>query len=166
MCAKEADSAVGPIAKHLGELLTQRGLTLAVAESCTGGLISHSITNIPGASNYFLMGVVAYSNEAKEKLLGVERPLLDNFGAVSRDVALAMARGIRNTAHTDVGVGVTGIAGPQGGTPEKPVGLVFIAVVTAELERVERHIFAGDRSAIKRQAADAALALILDVLHA
>jgi len=165
MCGEEDARAAAPIAKRLGGVLTQRGLTIAVAESCTGGFICHRITNVPGASNYFLMGIVAYSNDAKEEQLGVQRVLLEKSGAVSRDVALAMARGIRDRARSDVGVGVTGIAGPEGGTPEKPVGLVFIAAVTGTHERVERNIFAGDRVAIKQQTADAALTLVLDVVQ-
>jgi len=165
MCSEEDVSAAASIPKRLGDVLTQKGLTLAVAESCTGGLICHRITNVPGASNYFLMGIVAYSNEAKVERLSVDRALLDRFGAVSRDVALAMARGVRNAARADVGVGVTGIAGPEGGTPEKPVGLVFIAAVTGTHERVDRNIFAGDRAAIKQQTADAVLALVLDVVQ-
>jgi PncC family amidohydrolase len=165
MGGEEDVRAAAPIAKRLGDVLTQKGLTIAVAESCTGGLICHRITNVPGSSNYFLMGIVAYSDEAKEKRLGVDRALLEKSGAVSRDVVLAMARGIRDLARSDVGLGVTGIAGPEGGTPEKPVGLVFVAAVTGAHERVERNIFAGDRAAIKQQTADAALALVLDVVQ-
>lgn len=147
----------------MGDVLSRRGLTIAVAESCTGGLISHRITNVPGSSRYFLMGTVAYSNEVKVERLGVDAALLEKVGAVSRDVALAMARGIRQAASSDIGAGVTGIAGPAGGTPEKPVGLVFIAAVTGEDVRVERHVFTGDRAAVKRQTADAALALAVEV---
>jgi len=149
--------------RMLGDLLSRKGLTIAVAESCTGGLISHRITNIPGASRYFLLGTVAYSNECKVEQLGVDPPLLEQAGAVSRDVALAMARGIKDVARSDIGVGVTGIAGPEGETPDKPVGLVFIAVVCDGRQRAERYVFSGDREAVKRQASDAALTLILEV---
>lgn len=163
MCEKDAVGATGSLERQLGDVLSQRGLSIAVAESCTGGLISHRITNVPGASRYFLMGTVAYSNEAKADRLGVDPALLDRVGAVSGDVALALARGVRTAGRSDIGVGVTGIAGPAGGTPQKPVGLVFTAVVTDKDERVERHVFAGDRAAVKQQTADAALALVLEV---
>ena len=163
MCEKNVGGMAGSLEQKLADALSQRGLTIAVAESCTGGLISHRITNVPGSSRYFLMGTVAYSNEVKVEWLGVRAGLLDKFGAVSRDVALGMARGIREAARSDIGVGVTGIAGPDGGTPEKPVGLVFIAAVTDKEERAERHVFSGDRAAIKQQTADAALALVLEV---
>jgi nicotinamide-nucleotide amidase len=166
MCGAEDDRVTVSLERGLGELLTQRRLTLAVAESCTGGLISHRITNVPGSSRYFLLGIVAYSDVAKKEQLGIDQALLEEAGAVSRDVALAMARGIRAVAHSDIGVGVTGIAGPGGGTAEKPVGLVFMAVVTDERERVERNIFAGGRLAVKEQMADAALALVLELAHA
>ena len=163
MCENDAVGATGSLERQLGDVLSQRGLTIAVAESCTGGLISHRITNVPGASRYFLIGTVAYSNEAKADRLGVDPALLDRVGAVSGDVALALARGVRTAGGSDIGVGVTGIAGPAGGTPEKPVGLVFIAVVTDKDKRLEQHIFAGDRAAVKQQTADAALALVLEV---
>ena len=166
MCAEEDAPVTVSLERRLGEVLAQKGRTVAVAESCTGGLISHRITNIPGSSTYFLLGIVAYSNEAKTEQLGVDQDLLEEVGAVSRDVALAMARGIMAIAHSDIGVGVTGIAGPEGGTAEKPVGLVFMAAVTDEHERVERNIFAGGRSAVKEQTADAALALVLELAQA
>jgi nicotinamide-nucleotide amidase len=160
------EKAFGPTTppeQMLGDLLSRKGLTIAVAESCTGGLISHRITNIPGASGYFLLGTVAYSNECKVEQLGVDPALLEQVGAVSRDVALAMACGIKDVARSDIGVGVTGIAGPEGETPDKPVGLVFIAAVFNACERVERHVFDGTREAVKQQASDAALTLILEV---
>ena len=163
MCDKNNAAAPGSLEQRLGDVLSQRGLTIAVAESCTGGLISHRITNVPGSSRYFLMGTVAYSNDVKAEQLGVGAALLEKSGAVSRDVALAMARGVRSAARSDIGVGVTGIAGPAGGTREKPVGLVFVAAVTDKDDRVERHVFTGDRTAVKRQAADAALALAVEV---
>jgi len=163
MCENDDVGAAGSLERKLGDVLLRRGFGIAVAESCTGGLISHRITNVPGASRYFLIGTVAYSNEAKVERLAVDPALLDRVGAVSGDVALAMARGIRAAARGDIGVGVTGIAGPAGGTAEKPVGLVFIAAVTDQDERVERHIFVGDRAAVKQQTADAALALVLEV---
>lgn len=166
MGEKTDAQTVGTLERRVGELLSKKGLTLAVAESCTGGLISHRVTNVPGASRYFLLGTVAYSNEAKKEQLEVDPAILGKVGAVSRGVALAMARGIMKVARSDIGVGVTGIAGPEGGTPEKPVGLVFIAAVRGEHERVERNIFAGTRAAIKQQTANAALALVLEVAQA
>ena len=162
MCDKN-DAAAVSLEQRLGDVLSQKRITIAVAESCTGGLISHRITNVPGSSRYFLMGAVAYSNDVKMGLLGVGAALLEELGAVSRDVAAAMARGVRSAARSDIGVGVTGIAGPAGGTPEKPVGLVFVAAVADKDERVERHVFPGDRAAVKRQTADAALALAIQV---
>ena len=163
MCDNNDAAAGDYLEQRLGDVLSQRGLTIAVAESCTGGLISHRITNVPGSSRYFLMGAVAYSNDVKVERLGVGAALLEKSGAVSRDVALAMACGVTNAARSDIGVGVTGIAGPAGGTPEKPVGLVFVATVKDKDERVERHVFTGDRAAVKRQTADAALALAIQV---
>ena len=148
---------------RVGEVLSAKGISLAVAESCTGGLIAHRVTNVPGSSRYFVLGVVAYSNEPKVRLLGVDPRLIEQHGAVSREVAIAMARGVSNVAGSDIGVGVTGIAGPEGGTPEKPVGLVFIAAVRHNREKVERHVFSGTRAAIKRQCSDTALRLITDL---
>jgi nicotinamide-nucleotide amidase len=112
----------------VGRLLRERGLTLAVAESCTGGLIGHRVTDVPGSSAYFLLGVASYSNEAKEEVLGVSAETLRRFGAVSTEAAEEMAQGVRRVAGADIGVSTTGIAGPGGGTPEKPVGTVCIAV--------------------------------------
>jgi len=163
MCDKNDVVAPDSLGQRLGDVLSRKGLTIAVAESCTGGLISHRITNVPGSSRYFLMGTVAYSNDVKVQRLAVDEALLEMFGAVSREVAVAMARGVMSAAQSDIGVGVTGIAGPAGGTPEKPIGLVFVAAVTDRDERVERHVFAGDRAAVKRQSADAALALAVEV---
>jgi PncC family amidohydrolase len=134
--------------------------TLAVAESCTGGLIAHRITNTPGASACFVGGVVAYSNEVKEALLGVAHEDLERHGAVSEPVARQMAEGVRSTMRTDYGIGVTGVAGPGGGTEEKPVGLVYIAVADGNATVVTRNLFTGDREQVKSQAADRALAML------
>src|SRR3989454_10797182 len=111
----------------LGRRLSITGFTLAVAESCTGGLIAQRLTNVPGSSKYFIEGVVTYSNESKTRLLGVDKELIREFGAVSQQVARDMARGVRHRADTDLGLPVTGIAGPHGGTKEKTIGLVYIA---------------------------------------
>ena len=141
----------------VGALLKQRRLKLSVAESCTGGLIGARITNIPGSSEYFERGVVTYSNAAKTELLGVPAALMDRRGAVSREVAEAMAQGIRQAARTDLGLSVTGIAGPDGGTKEKPVGLVYISLSSAHGVKTEEHKFLGNREQIRTKAAQMAL---------
>lgn len=152
------------IEEAVGHRLRNRGETLAVAESLTGGLICSRITDIPGASDYFDRGLVAYSNDAKQTDLGVSRESLDSDGAVSESVAGEMARGIRDTADTTWGVSTSGIAGPTGGTPEKPVGLVYIGVAYAgpwgthsSFTRVDRHVFEGDRLAVTHKSATQAL---------
>ncbi len=150
---------------QVGELLGRHGLTLATAESCTGGLIAHRLTNIPGSSSYFMGGVVAYAYEAKEALLGVQHETLMQYGAVSEQVALEMARGVRQRLDTDLGLSVTGIAGPGGGMPEKPVGLTYIALVGSQGERCERHTWPGDRWENKALSAEAALRLLLTYLQ-
>jgi len=148
----------------LGSALNSRGWTLALGESCTGGLIAHRITEIPGSSEYFLGGVVAYSNPVKESLLNVQPETLEAVGAVSEETAREMARGAREVMRAAVGVSVTGIAGPGGATEGKPVGLTFISVSTPDGEWVERHVFEGDRHANKQASAEAALKLLLQVL--
>ena len=142
----------------VGELLGAR--TLAVAESCTGGLIGHRLTQVAGSSEYFLEGAVTYSNAAKTARLGLEPELLQRHGAVSREVALAMADGIRRTSGADIGLAVTGIAGPGGGTPEKPVGLTFIALSDASGNICKKFLFHQSRSFNKERAAQAALNLL------
>ncbi len=144
----------------VGRLFVRRRATVAIAESCTGGLISHRLTNVPGSSRYLLQSVVAYSNTAKETALAVPRPLLRRHGAVSAPVATAMARGIRDANGATLGLAVTGIAGPGGGTSSKPVGLVFIALSHAHGTAVQRYRFLGSRDDIKRRAAQAALELV------
>lgn len=144
----------------VGHLLRERGLTLAAAESCTGGLLSHRITNVPGSSDYYLGSVTAYANAVKERLLGVPRGVLETWGAVSRETALAMARGARRLLGADLALSVTGIAGPGGETPGKPVGLTYIALAASDGEWVEEHRWTGDRSANKAASASAALALL------
>jgi PncC family amidohydrolase len=152
--------------EEVGDLLSQRGLTLAVAESCTGGLLGHRITNVSGSSAYFEGGVLSYSNEAKEQILGVPRETLVGHGAVSGETALAMARGARRLFGTDIAVSLTGIAGPTGGTPEKPVGLLYIALAAEDAELLEEHVWSGDRASNKEQSAQAALELLLKYLAA
>lgn len=141
----------------VGRLLTEQRRTVAVAESCTGGLISHRLTNVPGSSHYFMEGHVTYSNEAKIRLLGVSDETLEAFGAVSRETALEMAAGVRRRAGTDVGLASTGIAGPGGGTEEKPVGLVYLAVAVGERLWWRRLQLVGDRERIKMMSAQHAL---------
>ena len=139
-------------------------LTVTTAESCTGGLIAAAITDIPGASDVFRQGAVTYANEAKTALLGVDKKTLAAFGAVSEHVAKQMAEGARERAGADIAIAATGIAGPAGGSPEKPVGLVFIAVATAQKTHVEKHIFPGNRAQVREQAVQTALKLALDTL--
>jgi len=151
--------------ERIGELLTRRGLTLAVAESCTGGLLGHRLTNVSGSSAYFQGGVISYSNEIKERILGIPHQTLVQHGAVSGETAMAMAREARRLLCTDIAVSVTGIAGPTGGTPEKPVGLVYIGLAAEGTELCERHIWEGDRSENKELSAQAALELLLKYLE-
>jgi nicotinamide-nucleotide amidase len=141
----------------VGRLLRGKGSTIAVAESCTGGLISHRITEIPGSSDYFLLGVVAYSNQAKETLLSVPYAILERYGPVSKEVAERMATGVRASSGALIGIATTGIAGPTGGTPETPVGRVFVALATEVLCEVKQYDFIGDRHGIKLIASELAL---------
>lgn len=143
-------------------LLRDRGWTLATAESCTGGLVGHRVTNVPGSSAVLLGGVVAYANTAKERLLGVPAALLLQHGAVSEPVARAMAAGARHLLGADVAVAVTGIAGPTGGTPEKPVGTTFIAVAGPAGVEARRFHWNGDRRSNKDRSAEAALQMVRD----
>jgi PncC family amidohydrolase len=148
------------VEEQIGKLLTAKSLTFAVAESCTGGLIGHRITEVPGSSTYFLGGIVAYAYDIKERLLGVKHNTLYDHGAVSAETALEMARGVRRALGTDIGLSVTGIAGPAGGTPDKPVGLVYIALSARDAEHCESHVWDSDRSGNKAQSAEAALDLL------
>jgi PncC family amidohydrolase len=149
-----------PLEVKVGRLLRTRGLTLALAESCTGGLVGHRLTEVPGSSDYFVGGVMAYAYSAKERLLGVDHDTLYSLGAVSAEVARQMALGARAALGTDIGLSITGIAGPTGGTPEKPVGLTFVALSTAGEERCERHVWEGGRAFNKARSAEAALDLL------
>jgi nicotinamide-nucleotide amidase len=148
----------------VGDLLVERGLRIGVAESCTGGLIASRLTDVPGSSRYVDQTVVVYSNEAKTELLGVPADLIRAHGAVSEPVAVAMAEGIKTRAHAGVGVGVTGIAGPTGGTPEKPVGTVVVSVVTDTDRRVRTFRFFGDREQVKFQGSQSALDMVRRLL--
>lgn len=144
----------------VGVLLRERGKTIACAESCTGGLIGHRLTGVPGSSAYFLESAVVYGNRAKTRRLGVAASVIARYGAVSPAVARAMALGIRKTSGADIGVAVTGVAGPGGGTPRKPVGLVYVALAVARGVKVYRSLFFGGRADIKFQSSQKALDLV------
>ena len=147
------------------DLCRARGLTLATAESCTGGLVSARLTAIPGSSAVYLGGVVAYSDEVKERELGVPARLLQEHGAVSAEAAQAMAQGVRERLGADVGVAVTGVAGPGGGTEEKPVGLVFVHAAGPDGEEARRTELPGDREMVRGRATAAALHLVRRLLE-
>ena len=147
--------------RQLHQSFTAKGLTLASAESCTGGLLADRITEVPGSSDYYLGGVVSYAYSAKETLLGVDHDVLASQGAVNETVARQMARGVRERLGADVGIGITGIAGPGGGSEEKPVGLVWIGLSDAAGERAERYQWDSDRAGNKRLSAEAAMRLLI-----
>jgi nicotinamide-nucleotide amidase len=153
------------LARDVGNLLRKRGLTVAVAESCTGGRLGDLLTNVSGSSDYFTGGVISYSNRAKVDLLDVHESALILKGAVSDEVARQMATGARKALHADVGVGITGIAGPSGGTPKKPVGLVYIAVGSDKGSVCTKNLFKGSRTQVKRQATDKALKMLKDFVE-
>lgn len=144
----------------VGQWLKLRGATLAVAESCTGGMLAARLTDVAGSSDYFVEGVVAYSNEAKIRILGVDKDLIFNHGAVSGEVAEAMADGVRKLAGSSFGVGITGIAGPGGGTEEKPVGLVYIGLSEEAGTASRKYLFPGDRYLIRHFSVNAALDMV------
>ncbi|MBQ9737315.1 MAG: CinA family protein [Clostridia bacterium] len=144
---------------ELCNFLIQNNLKIATAESCTGGMIASKITNVPGASACFDCGVVTYSNGQKTKLLGVSPKTLETFGAVSEETALEMCYGVKKLANADVGISVTGIAGPAGGTPEKPVGTVWIGVCTQNIHKAFKFLFEGNREEVREQTAIIALTL-------
>jgi PncC family amidohydrolase len=148
------------IATKIHSVLIKEGKTLAVAESCTGGLASSLLTQASGSSQYFIEGVVAYSNRAKETILKIPRTLIKDNGAVSKPVAGLMAHNIRRIAITDFGIAITGIAGPTGGSPQKPVGTVFIAIDSQDKRICKEFHFKGNRAAIKRKSALKALELL------
>jgi len=152
------------LAGEVGELLRSKGLTLSVSESCTGGKVGDMITDVPGCSDYFLGGVVSYSNQAKRDILKVNPTTLSRKGAVSEEVALQMASGVRVALKSDIGIGITGIAGPTGGKPTKPVGLVYIAISSEGDTVCRRNLFKGSRREVKAQAARVALSILRDFL--
>lgn len=152
------------LASKLAQLLLQQQLSLSVAESCTGGLLSHELTNVPGASAFLHLSVIAYDNKAKTALLKVPAAFITANGAVSSAVALQMAKGVRQILKTDIGIAITGIAGPTGGSVQKPVGTVFIAIHTAQQSHAQHYYFKGTRLRIKTQAANAALKMLINFL--
>lgn len=158
-------AAVDVLATRVGRALRARAARLAVAESCTGGLVGARVTGVPGSSSYLLGGVVAYHNTAKMALLRVPRRMLDHFGAVSAPVAAAMARGARRVFNAEIAVAVTGVAGPGGGSAGKPVGLVYVAVCGLGRTRCRRAQFGGARRRVRDQAADLALIMLLEHLE-
>jgi len=144
----------------VSRLLKRRGVTLAVAESCTGGLVGHRITNVPGSSAYYEGSITAYSYDVKELILHVRHATLYHYGAVSEQTAREMAQGARRAFHADIGLAVTGIAGPGGGMPGKPVGLVYVALSAPDGEWVEQHLWNGNRWENKERSSEAALDLL------
>ncbi len=152
------------IEKEITSTLSRAKKTLSVAESCSGGLLGHRLTNIAGSSNYFYGGVIVYANSAKIKLLSVSPHLIKSHGAVSAPVAKKMAQGVRKLLGTDFGISITGIAGPSGGTKDKPVGLTYIAVANAKETICKEFHFKGSRLKIKTSATQAALKLLLKII--
>ena len=151
--------------KEVGKIARAKGLKLAVAESITGGLICSLLTDVPGSSDYFMAGFVTYSNASKVKILGVKEETLAHYGAVSEATAREMAAGARVVGGADIGVATTGIAGPTGATPTKPVGLVYMAVDNGRKVVVDSKLFGGDRIGIKEKAAIRTLAMIIELLE-
>lgn len=152
--------------ERLFTLLKNRNRTLATAESCTGGMIAAAITEVPGASAVFDRGFITYSNKAKIEILDVNPVTIKAFGAVSEQTARLMARGAYAHSNADIAVSVTGIAGPDGGTAEKPVGLVYIGLATEDHAEVHRYVFSGNRATIRLQCVEAALQHVVDYLEA
>lgn len=151
--------------KKVGKILLEKSLTLGLAESCTGGLVAARITAVPGSSTYFMAGFITYSNRAKTLFLSVPEKIIGQHGAVSGIVAKRMAEGARAAAEVDIGLSITGIAGPAGGSPEKPVGTVFMALATQKRVSVQKFLFSGSRREIRKQASDEALRMLLDYLE-
>ncbi len=147
------------------ELLKALNFKITCAESCSGGLISGRLVNVPGISEYYEAGIVTYADEAKERFLQVPRQMLEEYGAVSPQVAEAMARGALSFAGADVSIAVTGIAGPGGGSPSKPVGLVYIACCVQGEVTLEKHVFSGNRAAVRESTVEAALSMVVKCLE-
>ncbi len=153
------------LAEKLGNVLVMQQKTVATAESCTGGMIAKVITDIPGSSRYFMGSVVSYSNDVKIKVLRVSRALIERHGAVSSQVAVAMARGVQRLMHADFAIAVTGVAGPDGGTAKKPVGLVYIAVANGTDIEVKKFNFQKERDGNRKDTTKAALRMLIQTLN-
>ena len=160
LISKFVYSSGDPLEVVVGRLLGRKNLTVAVAESCTGGMLGSIITSVSGSSRYFLGGIIAYDNRIKEKVLGVMKVTLISHGAVSLESGLEMARGVRKRFGSDLGISITGIAGPTGGTKEKPVGLVYIGLAGIDFDIVDRFHFKGDRYQVRLKACYHALDLL------
>ncbi|MDP3017007.1 MAG: CinA family protein [Deltaproteobacteria bacterium] len=150
--------------KAIGDRLRKKGWTLSIAESCTGGLINDRITDVPGSSDYFMGGMVTYSNKSKTELLGIPEAYIKRFGAVSPQVARKMAQGVRKAFGTTFGLSTTGVAGPTGGTKRSPVGRVFIGIAAGRKTWVKREDLKGSRREIKKKASERALQLFFEIL--
>ena len=153
------------LSEEVGRSLCSSGLTISCAESCTGGLLTSILTDVPGSSSYVMGGIVSYSNDVKSNLLHISDDTLSVYGAVSAETAREMAEGIRNLIQTDIGVGITGVAGPGGGSREKPVGLVYIALSCMQHITVIENYFSGTRTENKRMAVEKALIMIQDEIR-
>lgn len=164
MPAMVTDALLAEWAKRVARCLLDRHLTLATAESCTGGLVGAWLTSVAGSSEYYLGGLVCYANRAKTVLAGVDPAILEQFGAVSEPTARALAEGVRERLGSDAALSVTGIAGPGGGSPDKPVGLVYIGAAGPWPTVVERHVFVGNRQAVREQAVAAAFRLLCQLV--
>lgn len=165
MCKSLGESAADTVESQVVSILKKRGLTVAVAEACTSGIIATRLTNLTGSSQFFLGGVLAYSNEVKEKLLCVPRELMVKEGSVSEATAKSMAKGVRNLFDSDIAVSATGVMGPTGGTERKPVGLFFIAVIGDNIDLCAQRLFTGNRVENRDNASTAALELLLEALR-
>ena len=150
--------------KKIRDFCARQGYTIAVAESCTGGLLSNRLTDVPGSSEYYMGGVVAYNNDVKINILRVPFDIIYTYGAVSGRTALSMAKGVKKLFDTDMGIGITGICGPTGGTTAKPVGLVFIGGVFEDNEVIKEFYFEGDRLQVKASAVEEAINMMLELL--
>lgn len=149
---------------QIAKILTRKKLTISVCESCTGGMLGSIITQVPGSSQYFSGGIIAYSNEVKQKTVGVKPATLRKYGSVSAEVVREMAQGVRKRFKSDIGIGITGIAGPSGGSKKKPVGLVFISLSYNKMIFVEKYLFKGNRDRIRKKACKQALVLLNHLL--
>jgi PncC family amidohydrolase len=161
---RDIQPPVKTLAKKLGRLLLKKNLSLAVAESCTGGLLGAAITAVSGSSAYFKGGVISYSNELKRQLLKVPKSIIDKNGAVSRETVLAMASGACRLCHADCAISISGVAGPSGGTRQKPVGLVYVGIARGKKVRSYRYLFKGNRRSIRQEAVRAALLRMVERL--